>query len=84
MKWKLDNKKGTCVFRSRKQPVSSEQEQTQDTKHYILQCDKARQYVGGKKSKEEIWRIITTLEGEDNDIKEVAASLQRLYKEINK
>ena len=95
----LPVKKAACFFRARTNQLDPSprkpywsckwrcrfcREKTQDTKHYILQCDKARQYVGGNKSKEEIWRIITTLEGEDNDIKEVAASLQRLYKEINK
>ena len=47
-------------------------EKTQDTKHYILECKKAQQILGGKLTKEEMWRIITTLEGEDNDLKEVA------------
>ena len=59
-------------------------EKTQDTKHYILECKKAQQILGGKITKEEMWRVITTLEGEDNDLKEVAGSLQRLYKEINR
>jgi len=59
-------------------------EKTQDTKHYILECKKAQQILGGKITKEEMWRVITTLEGEDDDLKEVAGSLQRLYKEINR
>lgn len=59
-------------------------EKTQDTKHYILECNRAGEIMGSKKPREEIWRLITTLDGEEKEIKEVATSLQRLYREINR
>ena len=34
--------------------------------------------------KEELWRLITTLEGNKKEIEELTIGLQRLYKEINK
>ena len=95
----LPVKKAACFFRARTNQLDPSprkpywnrkwrcrfcREKTQDTKHYILECQKAEQYLRGKKSREEIWKTITTLEGEENDLKEVAISLQRLYKEINR
>ena len=95
----LPVKKAACFFRARTNQLDPSprkpywnrkwrcrfcREKTQDTKHYILECQKAEQYLRGKKSREEIWKIITTLEGEEKDLKEVAISLQRLYKEINR
>jgi hypothetical protein len=45
---------------------------------------KLNDFLEKKISRNEMWRIITTLEGEENDLKEVAACLQRLHKEISK
>ena len=56
---------------------------TQDTKHYILECKKAEEIMGGRRSKDEIWRMITTLQGEKKEMVEIATTLQRLYKAIN-
>jgi hypothetical protein len=69
------NRKWRCKFCRKK---------TQDTKHYILQCETAGQFLGEKISKNEMWRIITTLEGDEKDLKEVATCLQRLHREISK
>ena len=59
-------------------------EKTQDTKHYILNCQRAKEIMGGRKTKEEIWDLITTLNGDQKDMEEIATSLQRLHREINK
>jgi hypothetical protein len=95
----LPVKKAACFFRARTNQLDPSprkpywsckwrcrfcREKTQDSKHYILHCEKAGQFLNGNKTREDIWRIVTTLEGEDEDIKEVATGLQRLFKEINK
>ena len=59
-------------------------EKTQDTKHYILECQKAKEIMGTNKSKEEVWNLITTLDGDKKELEEIATSLQRLHREINK
>jgi hypothetical protein len=94
----LPVKKAACFFRARtnqldpspRKPYWSRKwrcrfcrEKTQDTKHYILECRKTEGWFGNR-SRNEVWRIITTLEGEERELKEVAMCLQRLYKEINK
>ena len=56
---------------------------TQDTQHYILECTKTSEIIRGR-SKEELWRLITTLEGNKKEIEELAIGLQRLYKKIKK
>ena len=95
----LPVKKAACFFRARtnqldpcpRKPYWDRKwrcrfcrEKTQDTRHYILQCEKAKQIIGEKQNRNDMWRIITTLDGEEKVLKEVATSLQRLYKEINR
>ena len=95
----LPVKKAACFFRARtnqldpcpRKPYWDRKwrcrfcrEKTQDTRHYILQCEKAKQIIGEKQNRNEMWRIITTLDGEEKVLKEVATSLQRLCKEINR
>lgn len=51
---------------------------------YVLDCKRAEEIMGSTKGKEEIWRLITTLEGDRKELEEVATCLQRLYREINR
>jgi hypothetical protein len=96
----LPVKKAACFFRARTNQLDPSprkpywerdiwrcrfcRRKSQDTKHYILECKKALEILGGRKAKEEIWRLITTLDGDMKEIEDVATSLQRLYRAINK
>ena len=96
----LPVRKAAMVFRARtnqldpapRKPYWSERiwrcrfcrEKTQDTKHYILECKRAEEIMGSTKGKDEIWRLVTTLDGDRKELEEVATCLQRLYREINR
>ena len=58
-------------------------EKSQDSKHYIIECEKTGEMFK-KMTRIEAWRIITTLEAEVKEIKEVAGVVQRIIREINK
>ena len=52
-------------------------EKSQETKHYIKECDGTEGYFGDM-SREQCWRKITTLEGDEREIKTVANIIQRV------
>ena len=56
-------------------------EKSQDSK--VIECEKTREMFK-KMTRTEAWRIITTLEAELKEIKEVAGVVQRIIREINK
>ena len=58
-------------------------EKSQDSKHYIIECEKTGEMFK-KMTRIEAWRIITTIEAEVKEIKEVAGAVQRIIRERKK
>lgn len=57
-------------------------ERSQETKHYILECEGTEEYFE-EMSREQCWKIITALEGDKGEMKKLANIVQKIIKEIN-
>ena len=58
-------------------------EKERSTRHYILHCPGTDNIFKDKKEREEIFRILQTLEGNKNEIKEMGRKLKKLYNKIS-